>query len=99
MKLAFLGAQVQEKELTAKMQPSQQQNKPPSTSLSFKDLPPDGQTQLAAQAGIKINAPAQPAPMEGAQAPGQAVPQAPEVGQSVQQVSKQNPTLQTGVQT
>lgn len=29
--------------------------KPPSTSISFKDLPPSGQVQLAAQAGIQIS--------------------------------------------
>jgi hypothetical protein len=29
--------------------------KPPSASISFKDLPPDGKTQLAAQAGIQLN--------------------------------------------
>ena len=30
-------------------------NKPPSTSISFKDLPPDGQSQLAKQAGIELD--------------------------------------------
>lgn len=39
----------------AQMQQGQQQNKPPSTSISFKDLPPEGQSQLAQQAGIQIN--------------------------------------------
>lgn len=29
--------------------------KPPSTSISFKDLPPDAQAQLAAQAGIQMD--------------------------------------------
>jgi len=29
--------------------------KPPSESISFKDLPPDGQAQMAAQAGIQLN--------------------------------------------
>lgn len=29
--------------------------KPPSTSISFKDLPPDGQAQLAKQAGIELD--------------------------------------------
>jgi hypothetical protein len=29
-------------------------NKEPSQSISFKDLPPEGQTQLAAKAGIQI---------------------------------------------
>jgi len=30
------------------------QEKPPSESISFKDLPPDGKVQMAAQAGINI---------------------------------------------
>ncbi len=30
--------------------------KPPSESISFKDLPPEGQAQMAAQAGISISA-------------------------------------------
>jgi hypothetical protein len=30
-------------------------DKGPSKSISFKDLPPEGQTQLAAQAGIDIS--------------------------------------------
>jgi len=48
------------KELLAKQQADQKaqqdqgQQKPVSTSISFKDLPPDGQQQLAAQAGITI---------------------------------------------
>ena len=29
--------------------------KPPSTSISFKDLPPDGQAQLAKQAGLELD--------------------------------------------
>lgn len=37
----------------AAMQPGQQ--KPPSVSINFKDLPPDGQIQAAAEAGIKLN--------------------------------------------
>jgi hypothetical protein len=32
----------------------EQQQKPPSTSISFKDLPIDGQVQMAAQAGIML---------------------------------------------
>jgi hypothetical protein len=31
------------------------QQKPPSESITYKDLPPSGQAQLAAQAGIKLN--------------------------------------------
>jgi hypothetical protein len=34
---------------------SDQAKKSPSESISFKDLPPEGKTQMAAQAGIKIN--------------------------------------------
>jgi hypothetical protein len=30
--------------------------KPPSTSINFKDLPPDGQAQLAKQAGLELDA-------------------------------------------
>lgn len=36
-------------------QPQQEENKPPSRSISFKDLPPEGKAQLAAQAGIQLN--------------------------------------------
>ena len=32
------------------------EQKPPSTSISFKDLPPEGQAQLAKQAGIELHA-------------------------------------------
>ena len=35
-------------------QEPQEENKPPSRSISFKDLPPSGKQQLAAQAGIDI---------------------------------------------
>jgi hypothetical protein len=38
----------------------QSQQRPPSVSIGYKDLPPDGQQQAAAQAGINIQAP-QPA--------------------------------------
>jgi len=31
------------------------QGKPPSESIQFKDMPPDGQVQMAAQAGIKLD--------------------------------------------
>ena len=31
------------------------QSKEPSQSISFKDLPPEGQTQLAAKAGIQLD--------------------------------------------
>lgn len=35
--------------------PPEQENDPPSRSISFKDLPIDGQIQLAAQAGLQLN--------------------------------------------
>jgi len=38
-----------------------------SESINFKDLPPDGQNQLAAQAGIKISAQAAPPPTNAPQ--------------------------------
>ena len=39
--------------LQAQQQPPQE--KPPSASINFKDLPPDGKLQMAAEAGIKLN--------------------------------------------
>lgn len=36
-------------------QPEVSQEKGPSKSISFKDLPPEGKAQLAAQAGIQLN--------------------------------------------
>lgn len=39
----------------AQQQPQQPAAKPPSLSISFKDLPPDGQAQMAQLAGIQIN--------------------------------------------
>jgi hypothetical protein len=36
-------------------QPKEQPDKGPSRSISFKDLPPEGKTQLAAQAGIQLS--------------------------------------------
>jgi hypothetical protein len=46
------------KELGIEMpqQENKEENKPPSRSISYKDLPPEGKAQLAAQAGIQINA-------------------------------------------
>lgn len=38
----------------AQAQQQQQPNDKPAESISFKDLPPEGQVQLAAQAGIKL---------------------------------------------
>lgn len=39
----------------AQIAPPQQNEHPPSVSISFKDLPPDGQIQAASQAGITLN--------------------------------------------
>jgi hypothetical protein len=50
---------------------------PPSRSISFKDLPPDGQVQLAAQAGIKIAPPQLPGGIIQQQIQPEMAPQAP----------------------
>ena len=50
---------LEHKRALAQQQQTQQQPKPPSESISFKDLPPEGQQQMAAQAGIQL-APLQP---------------------------------------
>jgi hypothetical protein len=39
----------------AAQQPKQPPEKPPSLSIGFKDLPPEGQAQVAAKAGIQLN--------------------------------------------
>ena len=41
--------------LQMQQQAAANQQKPPSVSMSYKDLPPDGQVQAAAQAGIQIS--------------------------------------------
>lgn len=43
------------KEHQANVQAPPPQNKPVNEQISFKDLPPDGQAQMAAQAGIKLD--------------------------------------------
>ncbi len=50
----------------AAQQAQQTQTKPPSESMNFKDLPPEGQAQMAAQAGIKLD-PAQLAAQDAAE--------------------------------
>jgi hypothetical protein len=45
-------------------QAGQQQGKPPSESINYKDLPPEGQQQMAAQVGIKIDPPQQVPPQQ-----------------------------------
>ena len=45
--------QMQAQQAQMQQQPQQQQ-KGPSESIAFKDLPPEGQAQMAAQAGIQI---------------------------------------------
>jgi len=43
------------KQALAAMTPPQAQGKPPSVSINFADLPPDGQIQAAKEAGIQLN--------------------------------------------
>ncbi len=43
------------KQALAAMTPPQTQGKPPSVSINFADLPPDGQLQAAKEAGIVLN--------------------------------------------
>jgi hypothetical protein len=61
------------KKLAEAMQ--QPAGKPPSKSINYKDLPPDGQVQLAEEAGLHIAPPAPPVPPAGA--PGPAKPHVP----------------------
>jgi hypothetical protein len=63
--LKQIDEQEKQKLLTPPPPPPQQK---PSESISFKDLPPEGQVQMAAQAGIQI-APPQPIGIPGAAAP------------------------------
>jgi hypothetical protein len=53
----YLNVITQMKEREAFMAQQQQapQQKPPSESINFKDLPPDGQVEMAGQAGIKLD--------------------------------------------
>jgi hypothetical protein len=44
--------------------PKPPETRPPSESISFKDLPPEGQVQLAAKAGIQIGPQAAPQPVQ-----------------------------------
>jgi len=46
---------IQDSKLADNKQPQQPEDKGPSRSISFKDLPPSGQSQLAAQAGIQLS--------------------------------------------
>jgi len=46
---------MQLQELADQQQANQGEQKPPSASINFKDLPLDGQVQLAAKAGITLN--------------------------------------------
>lgn len=55
----------------AEMQKSQGNSAKVSESINFKDLPPDGKVQMAAQAGIKINPPAPDAAQQPNLAPAQ----------------------------
>ena len=42
-------------DLAAQQQPKGPETRPPSESISFKDLPPEGQAQMAAKAGIQLD--------------------------------------------
>jgi hypothetical protein len=57
---------LQHKQFVQQMQANQPPEKPPSESISFKDLPPEGQVQMAKQAGIKIAPPVAAVPTAGA---------------------------------
>jgi hypothetical protein len=48
---------LQHKQFVQQLQAQQGPEKPPSESMNFKDLPPEGQVQMAKQAGIKIAPP------------------------------------------
>jgi hypothetical protein len=54
------------KKLADQQQAGQAQAKPPNASINFKDLPPEGQMQLAAQRGIQLSAPPPMAAAAGA---------------------------------
>jgi hypothetical protein len=78
-------AQVIQQKQQAAQQAAGGEKKPPSMSMSFKDLPPEGQAQMAAQAGIQltpealaVNAAVQnaPVPSPGSAAPDLAGPEA-----------------------
>lgn len=60
----------------------QAQANPPSESINFKDLPPDGQVQLAAKGGLQIAPPKQPGAAAPAPGPGQAAPPSPPTPQA-----------------
>lgn len=65
--------------------PTPPQPEPPKKSVSFKDLPPEGQVQLAEQAGIHLGQPVQPA-MPGVNPPASPVP-----GQPAVNTGRENP--------
>lgn len=66
--LAASGAFTQPNPDQQKQEAAKQADKMPSRSISFKDLPFEGQIQLAQQAGIQIHAPAAPQEAAGTQA-------------------------------
>jgi hypothetical protein len=58
MRKGAIELRMKEIELAALQTPEQTaetQAKPPSESIAFKDLPPEGQAQMAAQAGITLS--------------------------------------------
>lgn len=66
----------------------------PSESISFKDLPPDGQVQMAGQAGIKIDAGAmqQMQQQQNAQPASPSKPRAKSAKKPAMSKERQNPT-------
>lgn len=68
-----LKQRVQQQQQMIMMQAQQQQGKGPSESINFKDLPPEGKIQMAAQAGIKLS-PQGVMMQQAQQTPSQSVP-------------------------
>ncbi len=59
-------------------QPPAEKPKPPSESISFKDLPPEGQVQMAAHAGIQLSSASPPTAIP--QGPSGGAPSGPSFG-------------------
>jgi hypothetical protein len=64
VRLHALAHYQQMKQQAAEAAAQQQQPKGPSESINFKDLPPDGQQQMAQQAGITLQPPPQLPPQQ-----------------------------------
>jgi hypothetical protein len=78
--------------LQAQQQGQPSDTKKPSESISFKDLPPEGQVQMAAQAGIKLSLPQQqslhPAAVKAQETEKQFVQELQSKGATSQDISK-----------